>query len=188
MIIKTNNGIICVNSVETLDDRLRADGIDYPFVIIGEYQIVDADPPTNDGKWDYVNGVFVRIPDTQEEVISLKISIMSKANNDASKLLEDITIGYPECEVKSWTQQNLEAEGWLADHTTPTPFLDALAIVRGMDKPTLVGKVVDKAANFAKYTGSVIGARQRVEDMVEAASSVDELQAIPTIEEILIGG
>lgn len=111
--------------------------------------------------------------------------VVHKANVAASKMLEDIIQGYPECEVKSWTQQNIEAEAWLTDKSASTPLLDALANKRDMDKLVLSNKVVAKASSYAMYTGSVVGARQRVEDMVEASTTIAELLAIPTVEQII---
>lgn len=44
VIILSNNTVIGpFTQIETLSDRLRADGTDYPFVVIGDYEISDDD-------------------------------------------------------------------------------------------------------------------------------------------------
>ena len=66
----------------------------------------------------------------------------------------------------------------MADNSFPTPFIDALAAGRQMDKAELVSRIIAKADAFALASGSLTGQRQRYEDMLDAASTAEDVAAI----------
>lgn len=109
-----------------------------------------------------------------------------KAACDAE--LGEIRAKYPESEVLSWTKQEQEARDWVADSTTETPLVDALAAERGIDKAELVGRIIAKADAYTLAVGVAVGRRQRLEDQVSAildahaAGEIDAAAAIAQIE------
>jgi len=85
---------------------------------------------------------------------------------------------YPEREISSWPQQEKEARAYLADPAAVTPLLDALSTARGVTKDALAQKIVAKADAFAAAAGALIGKRQALEDKINAATTIEELEAI----------
>ncbi|HAF92360.1 MAG TPA: hypothetical protein DCG67_11465 [Pseudomonas sp.] len=98
-----------------------------------------------------------------------------------------LSVSYPEREVSSWPQQVKDAEAIQADETATTPLLDALASARGIDRVDLAARVLTKADAYAQASGAIIGARQRIEDLLEAAQDADAVGAIPALRELLAG-
>ena len=95
-------------------------------------------------------------------------------------MLGALKAGYPDGEVVSWDQQVIEARAREVSPTAVTPLLSAIAAQRGIDVTTLAGRVLEKANAYAVASGSIIGARQRLEDAINAANTVEALSAINT--------
>ncbi|MNV09080.1 hypothetical protein D3C71_995660 [compost metagenome] len=91
---------------------------------------------------------------------------MVEVNHAFESAMMSVRINYTESEIMSWSKQEAEARGWLADDTYPTPILDLIAVARGMDKTILLNKVVLKADQYAYATGVAIGRRQQLEDQI----------------------
>lgn len=89
-----------------------------------------------------------------------------------------VKAGYPASEVLSWDKQEREARAYQADATAATPFLDALAAERQIDKAELVSRIMAKVADYEAYVGTLTGKRQRLEDAVNAATTEAEVAAI----------
>jgi hypothetical protein len=106
----------------------------------------------------------------------LKSEKLKQFNAAAEREIQALISTYPPSEVTSFHKQENEARAWLADDTAATPLLDSLATTRGMDKATLVNKVIAKADAFARTSGKIIGKRQKLEDALTdlAASNAPE--------------
>ena len=89
-----------------------------------------------------------------------------------------ITSQYPETERLSWDKQEQEARAFLADNTVVTPLLDAITTTRNIDKTTLAQRIIDKADAYALAVGSAIGKRQYLEDLINLATTIEELEQI----------
>ena len=89
-----------------------------------------------------------------------------------------MTPGYPDDERLTFDKQEAEARAWLADSSASTPFVDALAAGRQMEKAELVSRIIAKADAFALASGSLTGQRQRYEDLLDAAETAEEVEAI----------
>lgn len=94
--------------------------------------------------------------------------------NELNVILSD----YPSAETKTWDKQEAEARAWNADNAAPTPLLDAVAAGRDMDKAELVGRVLAKADAWIALSGQATGKRQRLEDEISNATTLDALDAI----------
>lgn len=103
----------------------------------------------------------------------------------ADQLLAELSVSYPEREVTSWPQQVKEAEALQANEAATTPLLDALAAARHIERADLAGRVLAKASAYTLASGAIIGARQRIEDMLAAAEDSDSLAAVPSLAELL---
>lgn len=104
---------------------------------------------------------------------------------EADRLLAELSIAYPEREIASWPQQVREALALQADEAAATPLLDALASARGIDRTDLAARVLTKADAYAQASGAIIGARQRIEDLLDAAADAEALAAVPSLGELL---
>ena len=112
----------------------------------------------------------------------------SLANTKARKLAEinaacdaalaALTASYPSSELLTFDKQEAEARALLADPEAATPFLTPLAAARGMTVEELARKVIAKADAFTTASGHVIGLRQKDEDRLKAAQSVEDVAAI----------
>ena len=112
----------------------------------------------------------------------------SLANTKARKLAEinaacdaalaALTASYPSSELLTFDKQEAEARALLADPEASTPFLTPLAAARGMETEALARKVIAKADAFTTASGHVIGLRQKDEDRLKAAQSVEDVAAI----------
>lgn len=103
---------------------------------------------------------------------------MSEINALYQQAIATLTPTYPEDERLTFDKQEQEARAWLADNSTPTPFIDALAAGRRMNKAELVNRIIAKADAFAIASGLLTGQRQRYEDLLDAAETADDVAAI----------
>ena len=108
----------------------------------------------------------------------LKIEKLNEINAAYQQAIATLTPTYPDDERLTFDKQEQEARAWLADNSTPTPFVDALAAGRQMDKSELVGRIIAKADAFALASGSLTGQRQRYEDMLDVAETAEDVAAI----------
>lgn len=125
-------------------------------------------------KGDYFTIVSVKKPDLKE----LKSAKLSEINFAYQQAIAALTPTYPDDERLTFDKQEQEARAWLADNSTSTPFVDALAAGRQMDKAELVSRIIAKADAFALTSGSLTGQRQRYEDLLDAASTAEDVAAI----------
>lgn len=103
---------------------------------------------------------------------------MSEINALYQQAIATLIQTYPDDERLTFDKQEAEARAWLADNSTLTPFVDALAAGRQMDKAELVSRIIAKADAFALASGSLTGQRQRYEDMLDMAETADAVAAI----------
>lgn len=107
-----------------------------------------------------------------------KNHLLDKLANKADEIKSNLLVGYPQTEIESFYRQEKEALAWQADNKVDTPMLKQIARVRGVPFEVLVGKVIEKASQFAVAIGVIIGQRQAFEDRLLALSSQKELDAL----------
>lgn len=100
-------------------------------------------------------------------------------NAEADKMLAQLSADCPEREVLSWDQQLLEAQ----DEKSERTLLKAMAAARGIELEDLVGRVLMKAELYAVASGAILGARQGLEDALELAETMADLEAVPPLYE-----
>lgn len=94
--------------------------------------------------------------------------------------MQAIAAGYPPSERESWPVQTSEAYALLADSTASTPWIDAAATARGVDRLELANRIVAKDAMYRVISGTLSGVRQRIEDEIDAAG--DDQAALKVID------
>lgn len=126
-------------------------------------------------EWDAAHPAPEPEPEPLESIKSRKLTEINDAYQQA---IATLTPTYPDDERLTFDKQEQEARSWLADNSTPTPFVDALAAGRQMEKAELVSRIIAKADAFALASGSLTGQRQRYEDMLDVAETADAVAAI----------
>lgn len=119
----------------------------------------------NDGEW-YLS------------LTTKKSQKLDEINATYQQAIATLTHTYPDDERLTFDKQEQEARAWLADNSTSTPFVDALAAGRQMDKAELVNRIIAKADAFAIASGLLTGQRQRYEDLLDVAETAEEVEAI----------
>lgn len=106
------------------------------------------------------------------------------------KHIQVIAAGYPLSERESWTVQTEEARALESDEAAATPWIDAAALARGLDRAVLAKRILAKDAKYRQIHGELTGTRQRIEDQIDALagdaetlSKIDVTVGWPSFEE-----
>lgn len=94
--------------------------------------------------------------------------------------MQVIASGYPPSERESWPVQTAEARSLLVDPKAATPWIDAAATARSLDRTELAARIVSKDAAYRSIHGALTGIRQRIEDDIGAAG--DDVAALLAID------
>ncbi len=121
---------------------------------------------------------FQIVKNPERTLDELKAAKLEEVNASYDTATSALVSTYPSTELLTFDKQENEARAWLADNTTSTPLIDALALGRGIDKAELVRRIIAKAGAFAVATGYLTGQRQKYEDQLEAATTAEEIAAI----------
>ena len=109
---------------------------------------------------------------------STKARKLAEINAACDAALAALTASYPSSELLTFDKQEAEARALLADPEAATPFLTPLAAARGLETEDLARKVIAKADAFTTASGHVIGLRQKDEDRLKAAQTVEDVAVI----------
>lgn len=120
--------------------------------------------------------IIVAVPDPTLE--DAKVAKLAEINAACDAALAVLTASYPSSELLTFDKQEAEARALLADPEASTPFLTPLAAARGLETEELARKVIVKADAFTAASGHIIGLRQKDEDRLTVAQSVEDVAAI----------
>ena len=131
------------------------------------------------GEIETVNGMmyekgYAPVPSLEEA----KAAKLSEINSACDAAIEEKGKEYPVSERLSFDLQLYEATQYKADNTTETHILSVLAEKRGIELTDLVDRVLAKADEVRAYSASAIGQRQALKDQVDAATTIEEVNAI----------
>lgn len=115
---------------------------------------------------------------TGVSLAELKAAKLDDINNAASAAAARLTTGYPDFELQTWPDQQREAVAWVANNTSPTPVIDAMAGYRGIDRVLYLQKTAAKVDYFRKASSYLVGTRQKYADQVAAAKTPAAVAAI----------
>ena len=131
--------------------------------------------------WTFADGEFAS-PSPQPLQVSSD-QLRTALTAEYERRMQAIAAGYPPSERESWPVQTSEAYALLVDATAPTPWIDAAASARGLDRLELAQRIVAKDAQYRIVSGTLSGVRQRIEDQIDAAGSdVNALKLINVTE------
>ena len=135
----------------------------------------------------HVNGVAYSNNDTEAQIIIdaydplpiQKTEKKAELVRDSEDLLNQAILNqYPRFEIDTWQNQKADSEAYIADNNAVTVTLDALSSQRGKSKSSTANKILEKAGQFAAFSAMYAGERQRLEDLVDAALTVEEVQTV----------
>lgn len=152
----------------------------------GEIEYTDRNPEsfTDISLFDDVLDEFIRLAALED---ALAVPTLSEAkatkrleiNNAADEALSVVTSQYPNSEIDSWPVQIAEAEKWVEDELTPTPFIDGLLARRpGITKADMASRIMGNAVVYKALSSDVTGQRQYLDGLVDLATTKDEVQEV----------
>ena len=141
---------------------------------------------TKTALWCNANKAMIEDKGDWYEVVALpeqtfteaKAAKLAEINSACDAAIEEKGKEYPVSERLSFDLQLYEATQYKADNTTETPILSVLAEKRGIELTDLVDRVLAKADEVRAYSASAIGQRQALKDQVDAATTIEEVNAI----------
>ena len=128
--------------------------------------------------WTFADGVFSQPPRISPQLTADQLRTALTAEYE--RRMQTIAAGYPPSERESWPVQTSEAHALLSDPATSTPWIDAAATARGVDRLELANRIVAKDAMYRVISGTLSGIRQRIEDQIDAAG--DDQSALKVID------
>jgi len=128
------------------------------------------------GQDDIINQFIIDF----DEVAALRAELKSQLVIESQEYVnEAILKQYPKFEVDTWQNQLRDANSYIADNNAVVPTLEALATQRSISKQSAADKIIAKAVVFEAFSGKQAGERQRLEDLIDLAETVEALNAIP---------
>lgn len=121
---------------------------------------------------------------SQESLPEQKYMKLSEINAVYDSATSSLVSTYPHTELLTFDKQEKEARSWNADNSVSTPFLDGLALARGIDKAELVRRVIAKSDAFQTAVATLTGLRQKYEDQLSMATTEEEVAAIVPVYDI----
>lgn len=117
--------------------------------------------------WTFADGVFQPPPRLSPQLTAGQLR--TALTSEYERRMQAIAAGYPPSERESWPVQTSEASALVADPQATTPWIDAAATARGVDRLELAQRIVAKDAQYRVISGTLSGVRQRIEDQIDAA-------------------
>ena len=107
-----------------------------------------------------------------------KAAKLAEINSTYDAATSSLVATYPQTELLTFDKQEAEARAWTVDNSAETPLVDMLTAGRQIDKAELIRRIIAKSDAFALATGYLTGQRQRYEDLLGEAQTVEEVEAI----------
>lgn len=76
--------------------------------------------------------------------------------------IDNIGKSYPQFERDTFAAQENEANAYMKDNATPTPFIDNLCLNRGVEKEVMVAKILANAEALKLAIAPIIGQYQKI--------------------------
>ena len=95
-------------------------------------------------------------------------------------ILASVKANFTGAEIESWSKQEEGAKDIQAGKTDTEAalFVAAIAAQRGIETSALVTKILGNVATYGALSSTVIGEQQRLDDLIKAASTPADLNAI----------
>lgn len=129
---------------------------------------------------EYGSRELVRIADDdprikpQRSIFDLARIAQMAVHSQYTQRMGLVASSYPQHERESWPVQLQEARDLQVNPGAPTPWLDACAHQRGMDRADLAQRVLDKDTDYRQVSGFLTGVRQWHEACIAALAAEGE--------------
>jgi hypothetical protein len=101
--------------------------------------------------------------------VAFNKSVLLKVIADRfSERHKDLMVDVSKLEKDTWEEQKREAFGYQTDNTYPTPVIDILSQGRGIDKTTLIQKIVDNVNAYNVKLANLLLEQQLLEQRVKS--------------------
>ena len=110
---------------------------------------------------------FLSEEDKSKGVVFAKAVMMKFIADRFSERHKNLMVDASSLEKATWEEQKREAFGFMSDNTYPTPIIDTLSEGRGLDKPTLVQKIVDNVNAYNLKLANLLLEQQLLEQRVK---------------------
>lgn len=148
----------------------------------GEPLIVDKPPeslvrPRWDGEW--IEGATQADLDEaeSERLETARDQARTRIRSAYAEAIASVCDPYPAAERETWSEQVEEAVA-VQDGSTDAPLLQAIADARGLTLTEIAQRVLAKRATYKAVVGPATGKRQKLEQQIDAAETVEELDGI----------
>ena len=122
----------------------------------------------------------VPLPADLRPAAEIAVALRGALAAEYRRRIQVIAAGYPLSERESWPVQTEEARALAADPAAATPWIDAAALARGLDRLVLAERICEKDDKYRQVHGLLTGTRQRIEDQIDAAA--DDAAALSQID------
>lgn len=127
---------------------------------IGEYTYIYAEELSEQP----LELAFEKITLTKSELDYLRNNCMyiKALETNVQLKIRNLVKDYPQFEIDTFTTQEKEANEYIKDNTTSTPFIDNLCLNRGIDKVSMINKILANATILKQMTAPIIGTYQKI--------------------------
>lgn len=125
-----------------------------------------------------------KVTEEQPHVLTfdeLKAIKLSEINYEYNKATSSLISSYPTVEILTFNKQEAAARAYKEDPFTSSEFLSDLAKARGITLDDLVTRIINKSDIFSSSVATLTGQRQRYEDLIDAATTVEEIESIKPV-------
>lgn len=122
----------------------------------------------------------------EPDLLTIKAQLVERNNAGYEAAIGLMTADYPAAEIQTWERQRAEVVAWAADNTVETPWITMAAQVRGINRDEYLARTLAKVTAFAQASAFLTGRRQYLGDLIAAATTAEQLNAI-TIDYTLPG-
>lgn len=120
------------------------------------------------------------------DLAAAKAIVVERNNAGYEAAIGTMTADYPAAEIQTWERQRAEVVAWAADSTVETPWITMAAQARGINRDEYLARTLAKVTAFAQASAFLTGRRQYLGDLIAAATTAEQLNAI-TIDYTLPG-
>lgn len=141
------------------------------------HKAVELQPVEASGGWAQA---WMVVPLAADDIARVRAELLATLNVEYERRMHVIAGGYPLSERESWHVQTAEARALIADVHAYTPWINEAAAARQIDRLVLAQRIAAKDDRYRAIHGALTGARQRLEDQIDAAG--EDAQALQLID------
>lgn len=109
------------------------------------------------------NQLFTPAPTTEvPDPVPALVAFQDTVRNYYAQKLKEVVAPYTIEERETWFIQLKEAQDWLANNSSPTPMLSAIAAARNSTVADMVQGVIERNDVYRTSIGTVLGEQQKI--------------------------